>query len=271
VTTDRRIGDGGRVLAIAHRGDPVAFRENTIESIEAAVRAGADLVEIDVKTTGDGVSVVLHDDTLTRLWGDDRDIRDVPVADLPAPGPGQGVPTLAEVLTTIGRSSAGLLVDMDSGEWAPAALHAVSASCADGRVRAAQVLWCGHRDGLRRVRAADPDARIVLTWDAQAQGGPPSDKLLEELRPEAFNPHWRGLLAGGRDWARGKGLPLCCWTVDDRALMRSLVEKGVDAIISNRIGVLVEVVQAAAVGARPGAVGTGPGAVGTGPGGGGGG
>ena len=68
MTTDRRIGDGGRVLAIAHRGDPVAFRENTIESIEAAVRAGADLVEIDVKTTGDGVSVVLHDDTLTRLW-----------------------------------------------------------------------------------------------------------------------------------------------------------------------------------------------------------
>ena len=58
-----------RPLAIAHRGDPIAHRENTTAAIRSALDCGADVVEIDVKTTEDGVSVVLHDDSLWRLVG----------------------------------------------------------------------------------------------------------------------------------------------------------------------------------------------------------
>jgi glycerophosphoryl diester phosphodiesterase len=67
-----RIVAGGPSRAIAHRGEPVGHRENTLAAVTAAVALGADLVEIDVQVTADGAVVLLHDDTLERLW-------DVPV------------------------------------------------------------------------------------------------------------------------------------------------------------------------------------------------
>ena len=55
-------------LAIAHRGDPVAHRENTLAAFEAAVAAGADMVELDVWRSADGGAAVIHDPTLKRIW-----------------------------------------------------------------------------------------------------------------------------------------------------------------------------------------------------------
>ncbi len=60
------------VTAVAHRGDPYRFRENTIDSLRSALEQGADAVEIDVRLTRDGVPVLLHDATLKRLWERDR-------------------------------------------------------------------------------------------------------------------------------------------------------------------------------------------------------
>jgi glycerophosphoryl diester phosphodiesterase len=34
----------------------------------------------------------------------------------------------------------------------------------------------------------------------------------------------------------------CCWTVDDEPTMSALLDRGVDAVISNRIGALRKVV-----------------------------
>uniref|UniRef100_UPI00061DC290 glycerophosphodiester phosphodiesterase family protein n=1 Tax=Kitasatospora aureofaciens TaxID=1894 RepID=UPI00061DC290 len=39
------------VLAVAHRGDPYRHRENTLPSVESALAAGADAVEVDVQLT----------------------------------------------------------------------------------------------------------------------------------------------------------------------------------------------------------------------------
>jgi glycerophosphoryl diester phosphodiesterase len=74
---------GARPLAIGHRGAPTVATENTMPSIDAAIDAGADLVEIDVRLTRDGAPVLLHDRTLKRLWGKAVDIGDLELADLP--------------------------------------------------------------------------------------------------------------------------------------------------------------------------------------------
>lgn len=200
-------------------------------------------MEIDVKTTSDGVSVVLHDDSLLRLWGVDRDVRTMTAAEVEA----VGVPTLAEVLALFAGRSAAVMVDMDSGEWAAAARTEAHRAVSSGRLRATQVLWCGDVDGMREIRAADPEARIFLSWGEQALGGPPADTLVDALRPEAFNPHWQVLESGGREWAVSRGIPLSCWTVDDADVLARLLDDGVDALISNDIRALV-----AAVGDRHG-------------------
>ncbi len=65
---------------VAHRGYAKRYPENTLVSIRAALDAGARAVEFDVQLTADRVPVVLHDTSLQRTAGVDREIFDLPVA-----------------------------------------------------------------------------------------------------------------------------------------------------------------------------------------------
>src|SRR5687768_14872032 len=56
-------------LIIAHRGASAVAPENTIAAFEAAIAAGADGVEFDVRLTRDGVPIIIHDETLYRTHG----------------------------------------------------------------------------------------------------------------------------------------------------------------------------------------------------------
>ncbi|MFQ5994968.1 MAG: glycerophosphodiester phosphodiesterase family protein [Acidiferrobacterales bacterium] len=54
---------------VAHRGYPEHYPENTLVGIEAAIRAGARLIEVDVQLSADEVPVLFHDRSLTRVCG----------------------------------------------------------------------------------------------------------------------------------------------------------------------------------------------------------
>ena len=51
---------------VSHRGDWLRYPENSIAAIKGAISHGADIVEIDVQKTRDGVLVLSHDETLDR-------------------------------------------------------------------------------------------------------------------------------------------------------------------------------------------------------------
>lgn len=55
-----------RPLIIAHRGASGVAPESTASAIREAVRARADMVELDVQMTSDGQLIVFHDDRLDR-------------------------------------------------------------------------------------------------------------------------------------------------------------------------------------------------------------
>lgn len=61
---------------IAHRGGSFG-KENSLETMLSAARSGADAVECDIRKTKDGVLVIFHDDTLTRLAGNSLKVSDV--------------------------------------------------------------------------------------------------------------------------------------------------------------------------------------------------
>ena len=54
------------VLVAAHRGDWRNYPENSLLAIESVIRMGADIMELDLKRTKDGVLVLCHDETLDR-------------------------------------------------------------------------------------------------------------------------------------------------------------------------------------------------------------
>jgi hypothetical protein len=134
-------------LAIAHRGDPVGRRENTLEAFESARSLGAGMVELDCKLTRDGHVVVLHDDTLRRLWGVPRPVRAIDWKEVSAIRKGgYRIPDLAEVLAEVPLP---IMVDVPSIEVLEASLAVVEAARAVDRC-----VFAGHTGALVRLASA---------------------------------------------------------------------------------------------------------------------
>ncbi|MGI6852632.1 glycerophosphodiester phosphodiesterase family protein [Mesorhizobium sp. 1B3] len=101
------------VMVVAHRGgglqaDKTRFPENSIAAVEDAVRVGAEMVELDIQKSKDGVYVVFHDTWLDRSSNckgilAERTLEELKSCRLVIEGTGavsdETVPTLAEMLS----------------------------------------------------------------------------------------------------------------------------------------------------------------------------
>ncbi|ARC57752.1 Fructose-1,6-bisphosphatase/inositol-1-monophosphatase [Frondihabitans sp. 762G35] len=225
------------VAAVAHRGDSSRWRENTLRAVRSALAEGADSVEIDVRLTRDGDVVLLHDPTLERLWGVERAVRDVTLAELRELGGGEErIPLLADVLPLFDRGDALLLIDMETVEPAAAAYDVVARHRAAPAGAEARVAWCGALDALRTIRTLDDAAEVWLPW---ASAVPPRAEDLADLRPAVVNLHHLLVGPGMVEAVHALGARVSCWTVDDRDQMAWLQRIGVDSITSNRLADLL--------------------------------
>ncbi|MGW3269397.1 glycerophosphodiester phosphodiesterase [Streptomyces sp. NPDC001056] len=218
------------VTAVAHRGDPYRFRENTLDSLRSALDRGADAVELDVRLTRDGVPVLLHDDTLERLWGVERPLSALSAEEVRGLTGGR-VPTLAQALAATGDSR--VMVDLCgqvTRRTMERILDVVRQIGAGDRV-----YYSAGAEAMLTVRAADPRAEIALTWTTLA---PPRPALLAAIAPRWLNYRFplvdRDLIAR----VRRDGQLVSVWTPDTRRSLRRLLELGVDSITTNRIDVL---------------------------------
>lgn len=103
-------------FVIGHRGAPVAAVENTMASFAAALDAGADGVECDIRMSADGVPVVFHDANGRRLCGSSVMIERTARARLRTlifrDGPEYTIPTLDELLEWAGRRGAVVFIEL---------------------------------------------------------------------------------------------------------------------------------------------------------------
>ena len=218
------------VTAIAHRGEPVGHRENTLPAFEAAVALGADMVEIDLRRTRDGAIVVLHDQTLERLWGRATSVGDLDLDEVAALGQDDvRIPTLAAVLQAVPLP---LMIDFTRREVVPGALQAVLAAGALPRC----LFVTGNVAALQQLRAQSAEARLGLTWVDEPE---PPLPLQRELAAEYRNPMSALVTAEGVRAVHGAGLLVSCWTVDTPEETTRVLEAGVDAVVSNRIAALM--------------------------------
>ncbi|MBM3209842.1 glycerophosphodiester phosphodiesterase [Candidatus Saccharibacteria bacterium] len=86
------------MLIIGHRGAAGYAPENTLQSIEEALKRGAEAVEFDVHLTKDHIPVLIHDATLRRIHAIKKNVREFSLEDLQKITVHQPIPTLAQVL-----------------------------------------------------------------------------------------------------------------------------------------------------------------------------
>src|SRR5689334_17380158 len=141
-------------LSLAHRGDWSASPENTLAAFAAAEQAGADMIELDVQLTADGAVVVLHDDTLDRVWGVARAVVDLTLEEVREAAHGEHrTPTLAVVLDAVALP---IMLDYkeETGVVEPALAEVRRAGAVE------RTVWAGHNlEGHALLRRLEPGAR----------------------------------------------------------------------------------------------------------------
>ncbi|MEV6485468.1 glycerophosphodiester phosphodiesterase [Streptomyces sp. NPDC051576] len=218
------------VTAVGHRGDPYRVRENTIDSLRSALEQGADAVEFDVRVTRDGVPVLLHDETLTRLWELERPLKSLSADEVRGLTAG-GMPTLVEALAATEGSR--VMVDLPGAADPRAVRRIVDVIREYGA--ADRVYYCAGADVMLAVRAADPAAEIAMTWTSLA---PPRPALLDAVRPRWLNYRFTLMDRDLTAHIHRDGYLVSVWTPDTRRSMRRLLDMGVDSITTNRVDVL---------------------------------
>ena len=207
---------------LAHRGDHRRAPENTLTAFAAAFAIqGVDGLELDVRGSADGVAVVLHDASLTRVQGRRIRASRLTAGELAA----HGVPTLAAVL---GACPAEAFLDVelkeDLGEVALAPLRETRGR-PDGSV-AGVVLSSFDRVALATVRGLEP------AWPLWLNTAWLSDRAIRAavaLGCAGIAAEWHRVDAGRVARAREAGLDVAAWTVRDAVVRDRLAGLGVVA------------------------------------------
>ncbi|KAJ5791134.1 uncharacterized protein N7518_008145 [Penicillium psychrosexuale] len=121
ISTDHRLPTPARVCLkpIAHRGFKGQYPENTILSIDGAIRAGAQALELDLHISRDGIVVLSHDASLMRCYGIKKKVSECDWEYLKTlrtiQAPHEPMPRLADVLEYLrqpGRENFWMLLDI---------------------------------------------------------------------------------------------------------------------------------------------------------------
>ncbi|RWZ50070.1 hypothetical protein ELQ90_12060 [Labedella phragmitis] len=235
VTSSATAGESDDPLVIAHRGYDRGGPENTISGLEAAARRGADVVEVDVQQTADGGFVAAHDTNLLILAGLDRNLYDMSTEEATATtvtmhGRSDSIPTMTEYVERAIELGMPLLVEFkvtghEADGFVEDALRELDALGAlDGR----NLFHSLDAETVRAVERIHPGLRTGLTLAMYSGRLPAIGADFFVVEQASITPD---MVAD----AHSRRAPLYAWTVNDDLDMLTLLDMGVDGIVTDRI------------------------------------
>jgi glycerophosphoryl diester phosphodiesterase len=216
------------VVRVGHRGAAALAPENTLAAIEAAAREGVDAVELDVLRRADGELVIAHGPELP------------PEA-----------PPLDDALALAERLGLAVQLDVKLPGLEDGCVRALREHGLVGRAFVSSY----SAPILRAFAALEPDLPRSLTYPEDRRGVTGSRLLRPAVLPALTAlrtvlplrlPRWLRAVdarAATLNWAvvtpavvaacHAAGAAVYVWTVNERALVRALVESDVDGIITD--------------------------------------
>lgn len=209
--------------------------ENTLAGIRAAIAAGVDGIEVDVRAARDGTPMLLHDAALARSTGDPRLLAEVTPAAarrLRVRQPDglagdEGVAALSAALEAVAGQCLMVLEVKEPGVAAAIARRVRAARAAD---------WCWTwsflPDVVEEMRQALPEVPASLLV---ARPTPVDRAIATAVRLGAVGVSVNHALIDAEvaDSAARRGLALFTWTVNEAKEARRLRDLGVAALCSD--------------------------------------
>jgi glycerophosphoryl diester phosphodiesterase len=257
-------------LCVAHRGASSEAPENTLLAFTRALELGVDGIELDIQITRDGIPVVFHDFTLTRLTGTRGRLADRTWAELRSLRVcGEPIPTLAETLS-LTRKRCILQIEIKKGAPVAPILAAIRKTASTKNV----ILASFEPDILRQAATLAPKLPRMLIADPRhlttkltkvgkavihhspfgirnsssaSHLSPDASRLLQTMSAigaAGLSVDHRAISPLFVETIHRHGAQLWCWTVNDVRTMKRLRDYSVDAILTNDSANLLKVLRA---------------------------
>ncbi|MFS2103407.1 glycerophosphodiester phosphodiesterase [Ralstonia sp. Ralssp135] len=228
--------------AIAHRGAGKLAPENTLAAFRHGASFGYRMFEFDVKLSGDGASVLLHDATLDRTTnGAGRldaltlgQIAQLDAGSWHSPAyAGEPVPTLGAIARYLRANNFLANIEIKpvpGAEWRTGAAVALDARTLWAGADVPPLLSSFSEEALAAAREAAPELPRALLLDKL-----PADWLdrLRALDCVALDANHRELTPEIIDEAHAAGFRVCCYTVNDLDRAQVLWRAGLDGLITD--------------------------------------
>ena len=229
-------------LRIAHRGASGRglAPENTLAAFEKALDIGVDMLEIDVRVTGDGQLIVLHDPSLDRTTDCEGIVREMRLDEIRQAdaGDGERVPILPEVFD-LARNRAPILLEIKSDFIAERVVQAI----ADAQIEEQVVVQSFNPQTVERVKRLAPHlpSSLLIGELPTTPSRVRARSLVSQVLEVGANTLsiWHATLTPSLiEEMRKRGIAVWAWTVDEEITMRDLAMMGVQGLVTNYPDVL---------------------------------
>lgn len=254
--------DSSRPLVIAHQGGDGLWPGNTMFAFQKAADLGADVLEMDLHVTSDGVLVLMHDETVDRTTDGSGEIESITLNEMktfdagydwspdegitfPFRGQGIAVPTLEEVFTAFPDYRMTIEIKKTNTSMAKPFCETIRAYNMQDKVLVASF----HDERLKEFRTECPE---VATSSARNEttmfvlltkaflGGFYSPQFYSLQVPEESG----GITVMTEAFVRAaheRNLAVEPWTINDEETMRKFITWGADGIITDRPDLMLNV------------------------------
>jgi len=243
-------------IVIGHRGCAGEAPENTLAAFESGLAAGAAILESDIHLSRDGVPVLIHDDVVDRVTEGTGSVADLSLDEIqrldaghrftrdggrtfPFRGRGVRIPTFEEAL----RAFPGVRFNIEIKSDRPGSVEATVDLVMRNRREASTLLTAAEEPLMSRLRRhlAERDAPLAqgaCTADVLAvirscaDGSKPDTPAMALQIPDEFA--GRPLITPALvEHAHRYGIQIHVWTVNETDAMASLLDLGVDGLVTD--------------------------------------
>jgi glycerophosphoryl diester phosphodiesterase len=228
----------------AHRGAGKLAPENTLAAMRLGASFGYRMFEFDVKLSGDGVLVLMHDDTVERTTDGHGRLASMTLGEIAkldagswhcADYAGEGIPTLARVAAWL--NAKGLLANVEikpcpGREAETGAAAALEARALWRDAPAPPLLSSFSEDALRAARRVAPELPRALLMHSLA---PDWLERCRALGCVALDANHQALTREVIAQAHAARLRVACYTVNEPQRVHELTGWGVDCLITDAV------------------------------------
>ena len=246
-------GDGFWV--IAHRGVSGSYPENTLSAFQAAIDIRAEMVELDISTSKDGIPVTVHDRTVDRTTDFEGDVQSFSLEELKRMEVGawfseefrgEEFPTLKNSLELMKDKIAvnieiktEAVSDETEGGVVDKALQVVK----DLDMTSSVIFSSFDYRVMEQLNVLDPKMAKALLYEASQSAELLPSELVQKYKVDIFNCSYKQLSEKWINDLQKHKIPYFVYTVNEPELMRELIEKGVSGIFTDFPKELIRIVE----------------------------